>query len=60
MPYTLKVGDESLNLTAGRSFSGRSLLKSYGLAIDIESGALSGVRAGTYSDTLTFEISARL
>lgn len=59
VPYTLSLGDTTLNLSAARSLtvqSGRARIDDYPLAVAL--GSVSGRRAGQYTDTVTFTIAA--
>lgn len=59
VPYTLTVGDRTVNLATPQSLlvdSTRARLDNYPLAVNL--GSATGLKAGSYTDTVTFTISA--
>ena len=60
VPYTLTVGDTAIDLSAPKALniqSARARSDDYPLAVSL--GSVRGLRAGEYTDTVTFTIAAR-
>lgn len=59
VPYTLRIGDQTVDLASNRSLdviSDRARFDDYPLGVSV--GPVAGVRAGEYTDTVRFTVAA--